>query len=78
MKIFALIPDGFLKIAENKNFNFKAQACLGKNDTGEMTLIITVKNRFGTAINGTQYIADLKEDIGEASERGTDDLPVEQ
>ena len=66
MKIFALIPDNYLKEAEGCALYFDVKCCLGLNAAIEMTLIIRVNDAEGKIINGTQFIADLKEDIVEA------------
>lgn len=61
MKIYALIPDDYLKEAQSGLFTFRAYGALGINDAKEMTLIITVRDEEQKVINGTQYIADLNE-----------------
>lgn len=61
MKIFALIPDNYLREAESCHLEFETKCVLGKNAVNEMTLIVRVKDADGKTINGTQYIADLNE-----------------
>lgn len=65
MKIFALIPDNYLKAAMDCALHFDVKCCLGLNAEKEMTLILKVNDSEGKIINGTQYIADLTEGNGE-------------
>lgn len=62
MKIYALIPDEYLQEASDGNLEFETKCTLGKNTTGEMTLIVTVSDGSGKVMGGTQYIADLNEE----------------
>jgi hypothetical protein len=59
MKIYALIPDDYLTEANDMNLEFNTNCTLGKNSSGEMTLIVKVTDGNGKTINGTQYISDL-------------------
>lgn len=61
MKIYALIPDDYLREASVNGFSFETKCTLAKNDGGEMTLIITISDAEGKVKGGTQYIADLCE-----------------
>lgn len=60
MKLYALIPKEYFKKAEECRLEFKMDATIGKNDWGEMTLILTVRDDEGKAVNGMQFISELE------------------
>lgn len=71
MKIFALIPNMCLRKARKKNeSSFLAHCTLAEDSSGEMTMIITVQNEFGYALNGTQFVGDLEMSQDAATREG--------
>lgn len=60
MKLYALLPEKYLETAKEFRVEFQMKASLGKNDFGEMTLILTVKDEKGKTTNGSQFIGEIE------------------
>lgn len=73
MKLYALLPKKILASArKGETMSFSTHCALGRNSASEVTLIVTVQDRDGKILDGTQFVADLKMDSGMTKDKNND------